>query len=271
MENKTFYSIILCIVFVIPGIIMSIYTIDQGERGVVLRNGAFKYIADPGLHFKLPVFDGVKILSTQSRKATYTVDSYSFDQQPAKILFSVNYRLDIASLDLVYENYGSEEALISRLIEPRAQQELKATFGKFTAMAAIQSREKLTISVFEALTKAINGIVFIDGVQIENIDFSDAYELSVEQRMMAEVEVQKFTQNLEREKIEAQIVITRANAEAESIKAKGFAEAESIKARGVAIRENSSIVELVQAERWNGVLPSTMIPSSTLPIIGAGK
>ena len=32
------------------------YTVDQGERGVVLRNGAVVSEAEPGLGFKIPLF-----------------------------------------------------------------------------------------------------------------------------------------------------------------------------------------------------------------------
>jgi hypothetical protein len=45
-------------------------------------------------------------------------------------------------------------------------------------------------------------------VQIENIDFSDAYEQAVEARMTAQVEVQKRQQQLAQEKINAEIAVT---------------------------------------------------------------
>ena len=60
--------------------------------------------------------------------------------------------------------------------------------------------------------KAVVGPVVIDGVQIENIDFSDAYEKSIEDRMKAEVVIATRKQNLETEKIQAQIAVTQAQA-----------------------------------------------------------
>jgi hypothetical protein len=47
----------------------------------------------------------------------------------------------------------------------------------------------------------------------------------------------------------------------------GDAEAHAINARGKALRDNPSLVELVQAEKWNGVLPTTMVPGSAVPFI----
>ncbi|MBD4195796.1 prohibitin family protein, partial [Xanthomonas citri pv. citri] len=87
------------------------------------------------------------------------------------------------------------------------------------------------------MRKAVVGPVVIDGVQIENIDFSDAYEKSIEDRMKAEVAIATRKQNLETEKIQAQIAVTQAQAEADSKLAAAKAEAETIRVRGAAEAE----------------------------------
>lgn len=266
------------------------YTIDEGERGVLLRNGAVIGVATPGLGFKLPWIDSVVRISVQDRKVTYPdVPAYSRDQQPASMQVSVNYRMLPDQVTEIYQRFGSEEALVSRLIDPRVNEELKTIFGQFNAEAAIRDRGRLNMEVMEAIAKAVAGPVAIDGVQIENIDFSDAYEQSVEQRMLAEVEVAKLRQNAEREKVQAQITVTQAGAnadavraaaaanadavraaagaEAEAIRLRGDAEASAIRARGDALRENPNLIGLVQAERWDGRLPSTMLPGSAVPFL----
>ena len=102
--------------------------------------------------------------------------------------------------------------------------------------------------------------------------------------MLAEVEVQKLQQNAEREKVQAQITVTQATAKANAVRAEaqaaadalrlngearatniritGDAEAAAIEARAKALGTNPNLVTLVQAERWNGVLPTTMPGSS---------
>jgi regulator of protease activity HflC (stomatin/prohibitin superfamily) len=107
----------------------------------------------------------------------------------------------------------------------------------------------------------------VDSVQIENIDFSDAYEQSIEQRMLAEVEVQKVQQNAQREKVQAEILVIQAKAQADAVKLQGDAEAHAINARGRALRDNPALIELVQAEKWDGKLPTTMVPGQTVPFI----
>ncbi|KAB0570613.1 SPFH domain-containing protein [Brucella pituitosa] len=255
------------------------YTIDQGERGVLLRNGALVGTAQPGLGFKTPWIEEVVKVSVQSRAQLYKeVPAYSKDQQSAVLSLSVNYRIPADKVTEVYSVYGGEDGLLSRLVDRRVNEDLKTVFGKFTAVAAIQERSRLNLEVASAIQSSVKGPVIIDSVQIENIDFSDAYEASIEQRMLAEVEVQKLRQNAEREKVQAEITVTqakanadavraKANAEAEAIRIKGDAEATSIKARGDALRENPGLVALTQAEKWNGQLPTTMLPGGSVPML----
>jgi len=258
----------------------SFYTVDQGERGVILRNGAVVGTAEPGLSFKLPIIDKVVKITTQNRSQIYEhVNTYSRDQQPADITLSVNYRLPADQVQKIYAEYGGEEGVVNRLIDRRVYEQVKNVFGQFNAVTAIQERARLNAQTQEAIIKSVQGPVLIDSVQIENIDFSDAYEQSIENRMLAEVEVQKLRQNAEREKVQAQITVTQANARADATRAEaeanaaatrlaGNAEADAIRAKGAALRDNPSLINLTAAEKWNGQLPSTMVPGSALPFIG---
>jgi regulator of protease activity HflC (stomatin/prohibitin superfamily) len=255
------------------------YTVDQGERGVILRNGAITGTADPGLGFKLPIIDKVVDIDIRTRANLYeNVMAYSRDQQTAGLNVSVNYRVPADQVLNVYENYGSVDALRSRVLDRKVFDQTKNVFGQFNAVTAIQERARLVAEVQMAIQNAVQGPIIIESVQIENIDFSDAYENSIEQRMLAEVEVQKIQQNAEREKVQAEIKViqaqadadarvAQATAEAKAITLTGNAEAEAINARGKALRDNPSLIQLVSAERWNGVLPTTMVPGSAVPFV----
>jgi regulator of protease activity HflC (stomatin/prohibitin superfamily) len=255
------------------------YTVDQGNRGVVLRNGAIIGVAEPGLDFKLPIIDRVIDIDVRSRAKIYeNVMAYSRDQQTAGMTLSVNYRVPMDAVVRVYEEYGSVENLAARLLDRQVMDESKNVFGRFNAATAIQERSRLVAEIQMAIQEAVQGPILIESVQIENIDFSDAYEQSIEQRMLAEVEVQRVQQNAEREKVQAEIKViqaqadadarvAQATAEAQAIKLRGNAEAEAINARGRALRDNPSLIQLVQAERWDGKLPTTMVPDSAVPFV----
>ena len=123
------------------------YTVDQGYRGVIVRNGAVVGTASPGLGFKAPIVDSVIDMSVQEMSRAYGGEtglaSYSRDQQPANIRVSVNYRIPEAKVGEVYSDFGDEESMAARILDPRVYQSVKNVFGQFNAVTAIQERERL--------------------------------------------------------------------------------------------------------------------------------
>ena len=255
------------------------YTIDQRERGVILRNGKLIGTATPGLGFKIPLIDSVIRVSLETQRVQFAkVNSYSRDQQPADLLISVNFRATEDKVDDLYTQFGSLRGYADRVLAPKVLSESKIVFGQFNAVTAIQERGRLSAEVMAAVLKAASGPVVLESVQIENLDFSKEYEKSIEQRMLAEVEVQRLRQNAEREKVQAEIVVTKATAEAnavrqraqaesEAIRLRGEAQASAIRARGAALGDNPNLVALVQAEKWDGKLPVTMLPGGAVPML----
>jgi regulator of protease activity HflC (stomatin/prohibitin superfamily) len=250
------------------------YTVDQGERGVILRNGAIVGTAEPGLHFKLPLIDRVEKISMQQQTQRYPkVQAYSRDQQPADLAVSVTFR--ITEPERVYSEYGSIDTMLVRQVDPRAFQQVKNVFGQFDAASAIQDRSKLNAQVGEAVRRAISGPLLVESVQIENIDFSDSYEKAVEDRMQATVLQQKALAEKARRITDADAaayeVKAAADAQAHAIQIKGEAEASAIKARGQALRDNPGLPSLVTAEKWDGKLPTTMPPNGAVPFLNVQR
>jgi regulator of protease activity HflC (stomatin/prohibitin superfamily) len=258
------------------------YTVDQTQRGVLLRNGALVAIVQPGLHFKWPLIESIYKVDMQTHNFTFDkVNSYSADQQPADLKVSVTLHVAPDKVGEMYSRFaGDQEAAVSRLITPHMNQEVKVVFGQYTAQRAITVRGQLNADAAKALTDAIayDPIFIIEGVQIENIDFSRQYIESVEARMQAEVAVQQQQQLLAQEKIKADIAVTQATGRANSVRAeaqaqadatvlKGNAEATAIAARSKALADNPAIIQLTQAEKWNGVLPTTMVPGGAIPFL----
>ena len=259
------------------------YTIDERERGVILRYGKVTGVATPGLGFKLPLIDKVVEVSLETFKTRFEkTPAYSADQQTAELTLSVNWRTSESAVVDVYRQYSGVNGLAERIVFPRVFEATKTVFGRNTAVTAIQHRAVLNAAIEDAIRSALKDTpVIIEGVQVENIDFSDVYQKSVEQRMLAEVEVQRIRQNAEREKVNAEITVTqaeaqaraqlaRARAEADAIRLRGEAEATAIRARGQALQDNPALVSLVQAERWDGRLPATMVPGGALPMLALG-
>lgn len=286
-------TIAALILFVIVGLTImfgSWYTVDQTQRAVLLRNGAFSEVVQPGLHFKMPWMESVYKIDMQTHTRTYgrdaatgkdIMEAYSADQQPAFLRVSVTLHIAPDKVAEMYSRFGGDyDAAVDRVISPHVYERVKVVFGQYTAAKAISSRGQLNADAVASIIQSIayDPVFIIESAQIENISFSPDYIRSVEQRMQAEVEVQRQQQNYQQERIKADIAVTQATGRANSVVAeakaaadaivlKGNAEATAIRARAEALGSNPNLVALTQAEKWNGALPATMIPGGALPMI----
>ena len=73
--------------------------------------------------------------------------------------------------------------------------------------------------------------------------------------------------SLERPKCPGELSALSSPSSSTNIKLTGEAEAAAIEARAKALGTNPNLVTLVQAERWNSVLPTTMVPGSAVPFV----
>lgn len=253
------------------------FTIDQGEVGIVLRFGKVASVAEPGLGFKLPFVDSVVKMSTRTEKRLYeNLQSYSNDVQEASIRVTVNHRIPASTADDVYSRFG--KTYVERMIDPMVPKRLKEVFGQYQATTVVSDRTRLGLEVENAIKESVPKEIIIESVQIENIDFSDAYEQAIEAAAQAEAQVRMSRNQLEREKIEAEKRVVQAKAAAEAVRQGAHAEAEAIRVRGdaqaatiaakaKAFFDNPGYVKLIAAEKWDGKLPTTQVPGSAVPFV----
>ena len=266
---------------VLTGVFGSWYTVDEGERGVLLRNGKFVEVVQPGLGFKWPMIESVETISVRDFTMSYkTLEAYSKDQQPATISASVTFHIPEDKVVELYTRFGSIENLISRIVSTNLPTQMENIFGTYTAERVIANRNEFVSKVNSALKEITNNgnyPIFVSSVQVENIKFEPEYEQAIMAKMQAEVDAA-------REESIALKTVTAAQAAADSVEAQsikkaeaiereGAAEAAAIRAKGDALRANKDLVELTYAERWNGAMPSqlTVLPDTTVPMFNANK
>lgn len=291
--NRSYFSLAIIGIVALVGLTAvggSFYTVDEGERAVVLRNREVIGVADPGLHFKLPFMDDARIISTRTQTVEFPNEPvYTADRQSAGVTFSINYSALPGEVESIYRANGTLEQMESRVLIRQAKEQIKNVFGRYSADTAIRERGRLNNEVAQSVGKLGNGLIKVESVQIENIDFSDAVEQAAEDRAMAEMSVQKKKQEFERQKIENEISVANAkaaadaqvataNANAQAIKLEGEAkaantrlngeaEAAAIKAKSDALAASPALVELTKAEKWDGALPQTFVPGSAVPFL----
>ncbi|MBL3555033.1 MULTISPECIES: FtsH protease activity modulator HflK [Marinobacter] len=82
------------IIFVGYVVFQSFYTVDEQERAVVLRFGEFSRTENPGLRFKVPLIDSVRLVRvTNVRNAESTGQMLTQDENLVSVDLQVQYRV----------------------------------------------------------------------------------------------------------------------------------------------------------------------------------
>lgn len=278
------------VIAVVAVIMSGWFTVEQGQRGVVLRMGALHSIAEPGFHFKIPFMDSVYDMEVRTQKLIFkTVVSYSRDIQQSTSVVTINYELPPGNVADVFTKLGRNYA--ERVIWPAVNDRYKEVFGRYTAAELVSDRQRIGDEVHKAIADDVSKHgVRVSQVQIENIDFSDDFEKAIEAAVKAKAAVTEAEQVLRRREIEAQTRVVEAKAQADAariesagradaaktyadgeaykIRVEGVARADYITSQGNALAGNPNVIEYLKAERWDGKLPVTMLPSGALPMIG---
>ena len=272
-------SVPVIIAGVIAIIIFMSYTpIAEGEVGVKVRWGQAVEVLKPGFNIVLPFAESVVRLPTRREiyRPEAPLNAYSKEIQAANCTVSVNYSVDPAKAIAVYQRYG--ENFVATIIAPTLNKRFKEVFGGYNAKDIVNQRVRLGQEVEKSIRDNMPDGILIETVQIENIDFSDAYEQAIEATAQAEAAVRKAQQELEQRKVDSEKIVVQANAEAQArvaqakaeadaTRLRGDAEAAAIQAKAAALRDNPGYVALTAAEKWDGKLPQTMVPGSAVPFV----
>jgi prohibitin 2 len=218
--------------------------IDPGQRGVVVTLGKVSpNVSGEGLGFKLPfISDVVRVSVRQETEQIAQAQAFSSDLQTIGVTLKVLYRIPESSVVNIYQQYSGNP--FESLIAPRVQEALKETTALQSAEGMAKKREEIKARTLELAKKKVGDVLFIEDIVIENIDLSDELESAIEQKMIQEQEAAKAKFTKEKAEIDAETAV---------IKAEG--EAQAIRKRGEAIRQNPGVIDLMIAEKWNGVSP----------------
>ena len=146
----------------------SFYTLDEQERGVVLRTGQFSSIENPGLHWKIPVVDQVVPVNiTKVREAEIKERMLTEDENIVEVELNVQYRVqDPQTFALRVEE--PEASLISA-----AESALRHEVGS-TAMDPILTTGRAALA--EAVKIRLQDYLdrYQTGIQLTNVNIKDA-------------------------------------------------------------------------------------------------
>lgn len=221
-------------------------TIKTGEIGIKTRLGKIVgNTTNEGIIFKSPLEQIKKInIKVQKYENEDVLSTSTKDMQIVNnIKVSINYQIDGSKAVDLFKTVGTNYK--TTVLEPAIQETIKGVISKYTSEELVTKRSEISIDINNTLDERIKkyGINSVS-VAINNFDFSDAYNQAIEQKAVAEQEVETSKNQLEKAKVES---------ETKKVKAQGEAEANKLLESSL----TKEIIEQQFIEKWNGQLPST--------------
>lgn len=262
--------VVLCVVLAIAFIAVpfSFRTVDTGEIAVVKQLGEAKYVRTAGTHFDFWMTNSYTRYDTKVQNVDIITSAYSSDAQTMDIMMTLQYQIIPDKVIDIAREYGTLDVLQNR-IQSIAIEKTKSVLSSYKAMDIIADRATMSPLVESAIKEAIGEKYFVtvSTVVLTNIDFSDAFEKAVEDKMIAEqnqlkqeyentakvnaAEAEKQATikaqeaKAEADKIAANAKIEIAKAEAEAILTKANADAEALGIQALEVARMLGFTEFV--------------------------
>lgn len=240
------YSIgfIMLILFAI--IPFSFHQVESGEVAVVKVWGEAREIKTEGLSFDNWINTKYVKYDITTQEINCQINAYSQDAQSMNATLIVQFRILPDKVIEINKQFGELDTLTERL-RATSEERTKVVLSESSAMVLIETRSGLSKNVEKSIKENIDQYyVNITMVAVTDITFSDAFENTVEDKMIAEQEKLKAQyekekaiiqaeQALEVAKLEAEAKLAQAEGEARSIEAIARAQANSIKLKSIEV------------------------------------
>jgi regulator of protease activity HflC (stomatin/prohibitin superfamily) len=181
----------------------SFFTIDTGERGVVLRFGRLTKVAGEGLNAKIPFTDHVTKMSIRDHNLTVRSEVSSSDIQTIAVEVGLVYSLDPEQVGYIFQTYGTN--IENTLIHPTLAEKINAVIAEYPIEAFVEKRAEISNRINTTFAGQVAGSgIRVKSLLITNHDFSEEFNKAIEDKKVAEqgALTAKFT--LERMKLEAE-------------------------------------------------------------------
>ncbi len=278
---------------------LSLFVVEPTEMAGVRRFGEVttREPLGPGIHLKLPLIDQVDRLQVSlDILRVQDMTMYTVDNQWVKISVGMTYRIPPpAVFRLLYQVGRSGSFGIRENVEPIIADRAMRVFARRNTIKISEERETIANEIRQLVSTRLAelfGLEVVD-LQIAKIEYSPTFAASVEAAVKAKNDAVAAENTVNRIRFEAEQVrvraqgeadaaaiqaegqkrsaVIRAQGEAEAVRIVGEAQAASLQARGAAVAAYPQVVELVTAERWNGILPLTVLGEhGAVPFINLG-
>lgn len=266
---------------------LSIHVIQSGQVAVVKHLGKVKDEERmAGTYFDLWITDKVEIYDATVQTTDLTFAAYSADAQTMDVTMTLQYQIIPEKASDVATQYGTLSILENRITSVSIEK-AKSVLSMDKAMDIIANRAQMSPAVEESIKDAIGENYFVNvvAVVLTDLTFTDAFELAVEEKMIAEqaklkaeydnqtkvaqaqaeadaklaaataeIQIAQAQADAELKRAQAKVEIAKAEAEAIKVAAEAEAEANRILAESL----TPEILEKIKTDKWDGKLPSVV-------------
>lgn len=238
----------------------SFTVVKEGFIGVKYRFGR---IVDSdltaGLNAHIPFIEEIEMVDIREQIYSVQADAYTSDTQTVDSLsLKLNYCYDSGMLPDIIRSIGISN-VETKLIVPYVAKISKDEIGKVKAEDLVQNRSTVQNAIFESLKDPLaqQGII-VTAFAIENLSFDDAFEQSIQAKVIAAQDALKMQNKTAERQEEAKQQVIAAQAEADSQKIRADAEAYAIEAVQKQLSENPDYIDYLKVTKWDGILPQAM-------------
>ena len=251
--------------------ILSVHIIPTGYTGVKTSFGQIQQepIQSGTVNFTIPFVESIHKVNNKQQDKRIEAQIWGEASDKTPVYASdviVTYQVLPEKSAWIYANVSDSNNLIGEELVASA---IKAAMVEL-APGEVTNRTKIEPLVKQKLTQSLTqkygeGVVFVNKVVINDMDFEEAYNAAIQQKSIAQ-------QNADKQKIENAAAIARAeadkqvaitNAEAEAQKTAIKAEAQAQANKKIAESLSESLIEYQKIQKWDGKLP-TVTGSSAL-------
>ena len=256
-----FWIIVGIIVVIALVVLFNCYTVvNEGFIGVKYQFGKIvESNMSAGLNFHIPFVEEIDQVDTREQIYSVQTDAYTSDTQTVDNLgLKLNYYYDGTKLPEIIRTIGISN-VETKLLVPNVAKISKDEIGKVKAEDLVQNRSDVQNAIYESLKTTLEpqGII-VTAFAIENLAFEDAFEQSIQAKVIAAQDALKMQNKTAEKEEEARQQVIAAQAEADSQKIKADAEAYAIRAVQEQLEKSPNYIEYLKVSNWNGVLPQAI-------------
>jgi regulator of protease activity HflC (stomatin/prohibitin superfamily) len=256
---------VIAAVVVLPALVIT----PPGHRAAIynLGGGVSSQERVEGLSLVIPWIQSARMVNVRTQVYEAEILPQSLDLQEITVPIAVNYHVDPLLAAELYQDVGL--AYEGTVIGPAVFQLVTQEVGQFIAEDFAKNRAALAGAVHRALEERLStyGIV-VEWVNVKDAIFAVGFRTAVEAKIVAEQKAAEAARLVQVAVAEAQAVRERADGDRDAAIAKAEGEKKSVELVAAALGFTpAEYLEWVRLNRWNGILPSTVVGSEAGSLI----